>query len=218
MQKKWTDVFRDLPSTVSETYIGLLSKVHPGDQSDMKLMLQLVLAAARPLTLREMNIALNIRDEQSDFRTEDDLDLQQEAEFKAWIYKTCSFFLHAYGGRVYFIHQTAKDFLINAKDGPPHGKPDWLGEFRLQSCHESIAESCLAYLCSPIVAEVKLLGIDEYPKVSNNSRMRHYQLCTGKLKFGDYAFSNWLSHCKKSEALIEFEKFNDRGESLWKSL
>ncbi|KAB8259319.1 hypothetical protein BDV32DRAFT_150646, partial [Aspergillus pseudonomiae] len=204
MQRKWLETFKALPSTVYETYQGFLNKIHPNDRSDLKLMLELVLAAVRPLTVKEMNIALNIRD-QTQCQMEADLDLQQESDFKAWIYKTCHFFLHVSDGRIYFIHQTAKEFLLRPTDGTSCGIPDWLGQFSMQSCHEGLAESCLAYLTAPFVAEMDLLGIHEYCRASVNSRLRHHYFHNDKLKFSEYSFSNWFRHCQESRKFMKFE-------------
>ncbi|RYO91810.1 hypothetical protein DL764_008235 [Monosporascus ibericus] len=65
-----------LPQTVDEAYDRILSKSY--DSEKAKKILHIVVAAARPLTLREMNLALALRE--SD-RSYPDLDLRPENRF-----------------------------------------------------------------------------------------------------------------------------------------
>jgi hypothetical protein len=149
----------------------------------MKLMLQLALAAVRPLTLIETNTALNVS-EQGQCPREEDLQLQEESEFTVWVYKTCHFFLYVSNGQVDFIHQTAKDFLLNPSEEISGRIPDWFCRFDAQSCQQSMAETCLAYLCSPFVRGAISISFDEYCDMSMNCRLQYQRSLTETLAFG----------------------------------
>ena len=72
-------------------------------------MLHVVVAANRPLTLAEMNIALAIRPNHC--RTEE-IDLKPEVSFQVTIRELCGLFVSIRDSKIYLIHQTAKEFLM----------------------------------------------------------------------------------------------------------
>ncbi|KAH6613626.1 hypothetical protein B0J18DRAFT_473330 [Chaetomium sp. MPI-SDFR-AT-0129] len=93
----WIEVFKKLPATVKEAYVGILNRVRESQRDDVKRLFQLVLAAARPLTLQEINVALNIRDLPNG--SKHGLGLQDESCFRSWILDACKYFLDVYNGR-----------------------------------------------------------------------------------------------------------------------
>ncbi len=186
----WIDVFKKLPTTVKEAYLGFLSRVREPQRDDVRRLFQIVVAAARPLTLREVNIALNIRDLPNG--SKHGLGLQNENCFRSWILDACKYFLDVYNGRVYFIHQTAKDFLLvgPGKKGPR--KPDWLGDFSMQSCHTTLAESCVMYLSLPLRIPSKFKGAKD-PR----QNVSEYHLWDdSEFAFASYAHLFWRSHIR----------------------
>lgn len=105
----WRKVIVSIPKDVNDAYATLLQNV-PEDQRDhVKVLLRLMVAAYRPLTLREMNIATSVHDSPG---VDDDksLGLQSSKEFKDWIIQTCGFFVTIYDNKLFFVHQTAKEF------------------------------------------------------------------------------------------------------------
>ena len=91
-----------LPESVIEAYEKILSKSK--DDPMVRKSLCIVLEAARPLTLAEMNIAVNIGPSSKSI---DDLDLEKEEDFRRTLTSWCGLFLSLYHGKVYFLHQTA---------------------------------------------------------------------------------------------------------------
>lgn len=181
----WKKVIISTPKNVNDAYTTLLQNVPEEEKAYVKIVLHLMVAAYRPLTLREMNIALLVRDTPGD-RDEKRLGLQSENEFKDWILQTCGFFVTVYDNRLSFIHQTAKEFLF----GPglemmwPEG-PDRLPPVTDKAAHKIMAESSIAYLSLRCF------------------RSRHFREQAQKfptsLIFEDYGFldysaRNWIRH------------------------
>jgi hypothetical protein len=112
---------QSLPSTVEDAYEKILSRVSGEQQGNMKKILQIVVGARRPLTVHEMAIALGIatsaRPQSLDGVKLDAVRL--ERNIRDW----CGLFVFINHGRIYLIHQTAKEFLVG--DGgcpvPPSG-------------------------------------------------------------------------------------------------
>ncbi|KAH6617537.1 hypothetical protein F5144DRAFT_624215 [Chaetomium tenue] len=184
----WIDIFKKLPATVKEAYVGFLNRVRECQRGDVRNLFQIVLAAARPLTLQEVNIALNIRDLPNG--SKHGLGLQDERCFRSWILDACKYFLDVYNGRVYFIHQTAKDFLLAGPGENGHRKPDWLGDFTMQACHTTLAESCILYLSLPLRVPSRFKGVP----ASGENGGEHHMWNDAELAFASYAHFFWRNH------------------------
>ncbi|KAK3291539.1 uncharacterized protein B0H64DRAFT_366873 [Chaetomium fimeti] len=184
----WIDIFKKLPATVKEAYVGFLNRVRESQRDDVKSLFRIVLAAARPLTLQEVNIALNIRDLPNG--SKHGLGLQDEHCFRNWILDACKYFLDVYNGRVYFIHQTAKDFLLAGPGENGHRKPDWLGDFTIQACHKTLAESCILYLSLALRVLSRFKGV----ATTTENNGEHHMWDDAELAFASYAHSFWHSH------------------------
>src|SRR5690606_33447440 len=120
---EWIKIFEleDLPSTIKETYLGILKRVRRSQRQDVRHLFQIVAAAERPLTLQEVNIAFHICE--SPDGSEQGLQLHCEEDFREWIMDVCKGSLAVYDRRVYFIHQTAKDFLLANPGAGETGRP-----------------------------------------------------------------------------------------------
>lgn len=149
--EEWGKLIKNPPTTVFRAYESLLSHIDVEYVGQVKLLLDLIIAAERPLTLREMNIAIEIRD-RTDISSEGELDLSSDENFRKWLIHTCGFFVTEYDGKVSFIHQTAKEFLLQkfdvgaiATNRSSHNST-WRHSVTLPQAHRSMAESCIAYL------------------------------------------------------------------------
>jgi hypothetical protein len=103
----------NLPGSVADAYEKILSKSK--DDQMVRKALCIVLAANRPLTVAEMNIAVNISISSTSI---EDLDLEAEDDFRARLRSWCGLFISIYHGRIYFLHQTAREFLLPALSSP----------------------------------------------------------------------------------------------------
>ncbi|QYS99664.1 NACHT_N domain-containing protein [Trichoderma simmonsii] len=106
----WRDLLDQLPEDVPGAYEKLLSNVRSTDRRHVETLLRLVYVAEEPLSLSAANIAVNLRGKYS-LDSLDDLGLSDEESFKEWVINTCGFFITDYDGKLFFIHQTAKEFL-----------------------------------------------------------------------------------------------------------
>ncbi|KAL6817517.1 hypothetical protein V8C40DRAFT_276873 [Trichoderma camerunense] len=100
-----------LPRTVDEAYDKILAK--STDMKKTKTLLHIVVAAERPLTLAEMDLALAIRRRH---KTYEELALRPSDRVRKYIRDLCGLFISITDDKIYLLHQTAKEFLV-PKDG-----------------------------------------------------------------------------------------------------
>lgn len=109
-----------LPKTVNQAYEQILSRSK--EDPMVRKALGIILVAKWPLTVSEMNIALNVNDT---LKSIYDLDLEEEEDFKSRLRSSCELFVSIYHGKIYFIHQTAREFLLGpspAANVPPRSR------------------------------------------------------------------------------------------------
>ncbi|RDL30807.1 uncharacterized protein BP5553_10152 [Venustampulla echinocandica] len=90
-----------LPESVDADYIAILDKIPENDEEQARKLLSIVCAARRPLSVKEMSIALTIRADNISHR---ELDIQAEDYPKRLIKNICGFFVTVIDGRVYLLH------------------------------------------------------------------------------------------------------------------
>ncbi|KAF3087187.1 hypothetical protein TWF706_011259 [Orbilia oligospora] len=180
-----------LPRTLDEAYEGILSRSSNPEQA--KRLLQIVVAAARPLTLDEMCMALTLNDGHHSYK---DLDLIPEGRFRDDIRDLCGLFVTVLDSRIYLFHHTAKEFLVQknlAADPEPSGSDlKWKHSIQLQESHRVLVDICIQNLLFTDL-ETHYLGkavlIPEY--------------LPGKI-FLEYSATHWMTHLHGSQ--IEQEK------------
>ncbi|PGH04089.1 hypothetical protein AJ79_07189 [Helicocarpus griseus UAMH5409] len=203
LRSQWFELFKQLPTTVEEAYVAFLGRVDERSRDVVKTILELVLAAAQPLTLTEMNIALIVNSPYClDCEEEDQLQLQGNKAFKTYVLESCGFFLDVYNDRIYFIHQTVKDFLL-PKEAKDDRRPDWLRSICIEACHRSLAERCFAYLSLPFVKATEFMHIEDYSRAPFYSQAEYHRNLKGRFQFGEYAFSKWVIHLRNSHEPAE---------------
>lgn len=143
----WKDIIDKPPSSVNRAYEMLLMRVDDDDKEAVRVVLHLMMAARRPLTLCEMNLALNIRI-RPEISDEESLELSTDNEFKQWLLHTCGFFVTICDDRVDFIDQTAKEFLLqpDLENSPRTSDGEWYHSITNRNAERMMAESCIAYL------------------------------------------------------------------------
>ncbi|RYP87671.1 hypothetical protein DL770_004750 [Monosporascus sp. CRB-9-2] len=164
-----------LPESVNQAYEKILDRSK--EHLIVRKALSIILAASRPLTLAEMNIAVNV-DISSRFVK--DLDLEGEEDFKLRLRSWCGLFVSIYHGKVYFLHQTAREFLLADLAPalvPP--EPHWQCSITTEHAHAVLTEVCVAYL-----------NLSNYG-VSNR--------CIGSSALLDYSAKHWAAHFRKAQ-------------------
>lgn len=138
-----------LPATVDDAYERILSTSSKPEKT--RRLLHIIVAAERPLSLREMNFALAL---QQHHRAPSEVDLIPDVRFREWLRDACGLFVTVIKSKIYLLHQTAREFLIRTDSGnrPPDRSgdaPKWKHSLALSESHQILAETCLRRLRFP---------------------------------------------------------------------
>ncbi|KPM38335.1 hypothetical protein AK830_g8228 [Neonectria ditissima] len=208
----------NLPKNVDEAYEKILSKSQNTDM--VRKVLSIILAASRPLTVTEMNAAVNTDRSMSSMT---DLDLEEDSDFETRIKSLCGLFVTTYNGQVYFLHQTAREFLrnqpssglvssqLNADLALP--KPSWKHSITAQEAHAALAEACVVYL--------RLLNHEEISSRNSTPIIRHR-----RYPFIEYSAEEWGGHFREASIsddiliayALEICRHDSTSYSLWTPL
>jgi ankyrin repeat protein len=104
-----------IPKSVYEAYGKILDRVTPGQEEIVKTILYIIVGARRPLTIIEMAMALGVATAPHARRAEE-ASLEPEG-LREKIRRLCGLFVFIKDSRIYLIHQTAREFLINEVPG-----------------------------------------------------------------------------------------------------
>ncbi|KAK6080193.1 hypothetical protein SCUP515_03618 [Seiridium cupressi] len=173
---------RNLPRTVEEAYDNILRKSqHP---VKAKRILHAVVAADRPLHLTEMAAALAF---QKNHRWHKDLeqDLVSPERLHVMVREACGLFVVIQDSRVFLLHQTAREFLIQTSLEPSKVRSPslkWQHSLDLKESHRLLSEICIRYL---------LLADPEEPVGAKSSRESEDQR---SFVFLEYAACSWADH------------------------
>ena len=99
-----------IPSTVEQAYEKILSRISKEDESTVRQILRIIVGARRPLAINEMAIALGVATS-TKLESLDTVRVDQEGlgdRIRDW----CGLFVFVNHSRIYLIHQTAKEFLV----------------------------------------------------------------------------------------------------------
>ncbi|VUC36986.1 unnamed protein product [Clonostachys rosea] len=99
------------PRTVDGVYEDMLAQSR--DPESTRRVLHLILAAQRPLKLREMSFALAIG---PNHKRTDDINFNRETKVCEEIQDLCGAFVKIVNSRIYLVHQTAREFLVSSHE------------------------------------------------------------------------------------------------------
>ncbi|GKU11494.1 unnamed protein product [Fusarium langsethiae] len=124
-----------------------------------------------------MNIAVEIKDKSKSF---DDLDLEDNEKFKARLRSWCGLFISIHHGSIYFIHQTAREFLLADSASPKtlSSEVHWHHSITTRQAHAVLAKLCVLYL-------------NLFNSPDTDEEDRH--------QFLDYSAKAWGAHFRKAE-------------------
>ncbi|KAF3215618.1 hypothetical protein TWF191_009289 [Orbilia oligospora] len=195
-KSKIIKVTSNLPTTVDEAYERILSKSH--NREEARKLLQIVVAAERPLTLEEMNLAmaLALRDGHQSY---DDVDLKPVERFREETRDLCGLIVTIVNSKIYLLHQTVKEFLVPATNSSGDTKDPiqmkdcykWKYSLRPLDSHSVLATICLQHLQ---FTEFGLEPQDDLPTPSEYAN---------KYVFLDYSAKNWFTHIHESQVGLE---------------
>ncbi|KAF2181454.1 hypothetical protein K469DRAFT_740762 [Zopfia rhizophila CBS 207.26] len=104
-QETLNEILSTRPTTLDEIYEKIFTQC-PKTKMARKT-LHIIIAAARPLSLDEINVASSIKHGNRSFESVD-----RSPFVENMLKKNCRSFLRIQDSKVYLVHQTAKDFLI----------------------------------------------------------------------------------------------------------
>ncbi|KAI0817242.1 hypothetical protein GGR55DRAFT_684943 [Xylaria sp. FL0064] len=172
-----------LPKNVNQAYEKILSKSKE-ENPLVRKALSIILAASQPLTIAEMNVALNVNFTSKSIH---DLDLEEDEDFKSRLRSLCGLFVSIHHQRVYFLHQTAREFLLAVSPSAltPLGAR-WQYSITIADAHRVLAETCVIYL--------NFLDSEDIPQ--NEGWGTHQDF--NSYSFLDYSAKNWHVHFREA--------------------
>jgi ankyrin repeat protein len=162
-----------LPSDLDGIYNRLLTQ--SSDTQMAQKVLHIVVAAFRPLTLREINIALAI---QPDQETMEKVKRSLDPSIDYALREICGPFIRVNNSKVNLVHQTAKAFLVREPSHPSAQTDLWRHSLRPIDSHMILAEVCTMYLVledfgrDNILDHLRLSGSDESGSDESDSDSR----------------------------------------------
>ena len=186
---------RELPRTIDQAYEAMLCRCRQPEQA--RKMLHIILAARRPLTLREMNMAYNIEKGQ---KSREEVDLFPEESFGSYVRNLCGLLVRVYDSKIFLLHQTVKEFLL-----PRNMNTDavrsidldgvWKHSMEPKESNIVLAKSCLCYLSFTIFNERLITSCCDQG-LSKYKTMFAYRYPGAHHDFFNYAALNWVDHFK----------------------
>ncbi|KAH0593451.1 hypothetical protein MHUMG1_08909 [Metarhizium humberi] len=176
-----------LPGSINEAYEQILGKCT--DPSSARKALCIILAASRPLTLSEMNVAMNIHQSSQSIH---DLDLEAERDFERSLRRWCGLFVSIHRGSIYFLHQTAREFLLADLASPTTvpSEPHWRHSITTRQAQTVLAEVCVLYL--------NFFNSDISIQTDANKEASH---SVDSSAFLDYSAKTWGAHFHEADII-----------------
>ncbi|KAF3294821.1 hypothetical protein TWF132_002751 [Orbilia oligospora] len=195
-------VTSQLPKTIDEAYEKILSRSCKHEEA--KRLLQIVVAASRPLNLEEMYVAFTLKESHRSYDSlKPKLNSKEMERFGYDMRDRCGLFVRVVDSKIYLIHQTAKEFLVQREDKEEkkkrlhstHRNTSWKYSLRMRHCHQLLADICMQHLSKFAELEIDpLTKEDELPDYVK------------KYPFIDYSAKNWVAHLKNSQLQAGFDK------------
>ncbi|PWW73394.1 hypothetical protein C7212DRAFT_347543 [Tuber magnatum] len=185
-QEEFTNIATTTPCDLAELYTKILNK--STNPTKARRILQIVVAAARPLTLQEMNVALKI--------TQDHRSIEDLEDLRPGFEKT-----------IYLVHQTAREFLLK---GTLSGHGEWRYTLCPVDSSFMLANICISYLSlqdfETNPSAMDTLSIARSARSSRGARRDVVYNYVRSYALLDYAANHWAGHFRDSQER-QFELF-----------
>ena len=202
-QTKLEALISKIPDSVDNAYESILNRVKNPERAKARRLLHIIVAAERPLTLQEMNVALEIGeklDRNEDCRSVDDLEKFSEGPFKMEVRNLCGLFVSIKDSKIYLIHQTAKEFLVKNDSIQPLSVGIWRYSLEPRESNLIIAKICILYLLFTIFERDPLIIDDRVPSYEVQSHVSRY---ANRHDLLDYAAKHWSVHFRGAKITNE---------------
>ncbi|KAL4732892.1 ankyrin repeat protein [Aspergillus similis] len=179
----------DIPKDVEAAYTRILDRSL--DHGKARKLLHIVTAAERPLTLREISLALAFNTNGQSIREIADNIQTDDERIKRTIRDLCGLFLAVIDGKVYLLHQTAKEFLVRQSQDSINEDTKactWKHSLHPGESHYILAGICTLYLIQDTTQDI-FHG------------------------FVDYAANHWAAHVRRG-SVSSIDTIAKRGLTL----
>ncbi|OBT77638.1 hypothetical protein VF21_03713 [Pseudogymnoascus sp. 05NY08] len=178
-------LFHTIPKSMDTAYTAILNKSTSKDRA--RKLSKIVCAAIRPLSTMGITTALLI---QEDHKTYDDLEIPPDGFSKTYLRNLCDLFVSVIDGRVFLLHQTAKEFLMAKEDHNPsllHLPCDeiWKNSFTVHDSNFLLASLCMWFQ-----------RLEEF--MSSRIKKEDIDQLVSKYEFFEYSAENWAVHFQAS--------------------
>ncbi|KAL4928200.1 uncharacterized protein BDV17DRAFT_264963 [Aspergillus undulatus] len=184
-------IISDLPRSLLDAFYAILKRCRNAELA--RQLLHIILAAREPLTVDDMKIATALAGD-LEYSSYAEIGAERSDIFEMRIKNICGLMVTIEGGRVFLIHQTAKEFLIHQDDTAQRSEL-WRHSFRPTDSETLIATICIALLSFKCFAETPLTIEDED---SDQARKKIFDY-TNDHAFLGYAAMNWMAHALQSK-------------------
>lgn len=190
--KALMNIIDQLPATVNDAYERILSKSR--DPGLARKILLIIIIAKEPLTVSEMNVALELT-RQEECTSYEMLDRQPDNIFRSRVKQICGLFVSVHNNKVYLLHQTAREFLI--------WRPGYVSSGWQYSMISEQGESILFRICVRLLCFSDFGPPPWFPWIFYQIRKPHRLLEEIKpwiegYTFFLYASSHWVEHYQMS--------------------
>ena len=173
----------DTVNTVSDVYEISLS--HCPDNRITKRLLHIVAAAAEPLTLEEIDVAMAVQ------CSAEPNNKYEEVVTVETIKRHCGILLRIVDTRVVFVHQTAKEFLIKPAHDEIVSFRKWKYVLDPVESNKVLAEICVSFLSKPNFNTNSLVVGQDVSRSNIELRIKDY---TSRHVLLEYAAKHWAEH------------------------
>ncbi|KAL9100922.1 MAG: hypothetical protein Q9163_003758 [Psora crenata] len=190
------EVIDNLPSGIQDSYEALLQRCP--NRLFAKKVLQIVLVAWRPLTLEEIDVAMGVNEQTSSYA---DLELEGSSRLQETLPSRCGLMVSIIDSKVYFIHQTVKEFLLGEVGTKPSVGSIWQPSLDLSESHNLMTEICLRSIS---FSEVQMDQVNLWnallPEDYRDMKPNAYYA------FLSYSAIYWAEHFRNSKQSFKFMK------------
>ncbi|KAI8721955.1 NACHT domain-containing protein [Fusarium sp. LHS14.1] len=204
----------NIPETVEDAYEKILSR--SPDNSKARKLLHMVLAAKRPLRLKEMAAAMTMNRKHTSYSQ---LDIGPKDKLATWVRDACGLFVSILGDKIYLLHQTAAEFLVDKfEDGEyrnnlleeSNTRSEWKGSFSSGPSNLILGSVCAQILLlTDVVDDVgkhvddienRSDDIEKHYDVHYRETLRSLELLDQKYPLLSYSIEHWAAHLRDASS------------------
>ncbi|EEY17515.1 ankyrin repeat domain-containing protein [Verticillium alfalfae VaMs.102] len=194
----------ELPQDFNEAYDQILSTT--ANQGLMRTAMSLIIAAQRPLKVREMSVAMQLSSSTSSLNALLD-DLLDDSQFEDALKQWCGLFIIIQDSSIYLLHETGREFFTRPPPAHPLKALTWQGSISLEEAHMTTVKICIWALSQqdllsstgqPVLLKTEGLPLEE---LINQTTYTLNQFYNTTYPFIIYASLYWPIHVRESGKL-----------------